>query len=67
MIIVDANGVATMTTTSPGILTAIRSVLSIVEDPHEFATAYVNHVANTGTNALTITAAAHRFVKTGRI
>lgn len=45
---------------------SLRSVLDIVEDPHEFATAYVDHVATTGERP-PVVMAAYRFAKTGRI
>jgi hypothetical protein len=44
----------------------LRELLTVVEDPHEFATAYVNHVEST-TTPLDVTAAVQRFVTTGRI
>lgn len=45
---------------------ALRSVLDIVEDPHAFATAYVNHVERTGQRP-DIAVAAHNFVRFGTV
>lgn len=45
---------------------SLLSVLDIVDDPHAFATAYVNHVERTGERP-DVAVAAHNFARFGTV
>lgn len=44
----------------------LRSILDIVDDPHAFATAYVNYVECTGTRP-DVVQAAHNYIRFGTV